>query len=136
MWCVINHYWGEELMRAGKLLVAAALLAVGGGAAFAVARPESVPLKRVADESVAAVTTADKKPASDNVRFHLVTSSDAVKKCMPHAKVNITVKLRTDATGRDVFLSTRRACRRTRRSPRSCSSSPVRRSVPPSTSVT
>ncbi len=95
-------------MKAGKVLIAAALLAAAGATAFAVARPESATFnpKKVADESVtSAVTTADKKTAPDHVQFHLVPSSDKLKQCMPHAKVNITVKLRTDATGRDVFLA-------------------------------
>src|SRR6266702_2250830 len=104
----IHHHLGEESMKAGKVLIAAALLAAAGATAFAVARPESATFnpKKVADESVtSAVTTADKKTAPDHVQFHLVPSSDKLKQCMPHAKVNITVKLRTDATGRDVFLA-------------------------------
>src|SRR5205823_11195473 len=44
------------------------------------------------------------KTPPDQVRFHLVPSSAALAKCMPHATVNITVKLRTDKTGKDEFL--------------------------------
>ena len=40
----------------------------------------------------------------DHVTFRLVPSSAAIAKCIPHAKVTVTVKLRTDATGRDIFL--------------------------------
>ena len=93
-------------MKAGKILIAAVLLAAAGATAFAVSRPEAAPFnpKTVANESVTTATTAAKKKAPDRVQFHLVPSSDQLRRCMPHAKVNITVKLRTDATGRDVFL--------------------------------
>jgi hypothetical protein len=94
-------------MRPGKVLLATALLGVVGAAAFGFARPDAAPLnaKKVANETVtSAVTAADRKAPSDKVQFHLVSSSAALAKCMPHAKVNITVKLRTDKIGKDVFI--------------------------------
>jgi hypothetical protein len=94
-------------MRRGKVLVAAALLGVVGATAFALGRPDAASLnaKRVSDETVtSAVTTADRKTPPDRVRFHLVPSSAALAKCMPHAKVYITVKLRTDKIGKDIFI--------------------------------
>ena len=93
-------------MKTGKILIAGVLLAAAGATAFAVSRPDAASFnpKTVANESVTTTTTASKKKAPDRVSFHLVPSSDQLRRCMPHAKVNITVKLRTDATGRDVFL--------------------------------
>jgi hypothetical protein len=94
-------------MRPGKVLVAAALLGVAGAAAFAFARPGAASFnpKKVSNETVtSAVTTAERKAPSDKVQFHLVPSSAALAKCMPHARVNITVKLRTDKIGKDIFI--------------------------------
>jgi hypothetical protein len=39
----------------------------------------------------------------DAVRLHLTPSSADLAKCMPHAKVTVTVKLTTDQVGFDVF---------------------------------
>ncbi len=94
-------------MRPGKVLVAAALLGVVGAAAFAFTRPEAASFnpKKVSNETAtSAVTVAARKAPSDKVQFHLVPSSAALAKCMPHAKVNITVKLRTDKIGKDIFI--------------------------------
>ena len=82
-------------MKIIKGLVGLAILAVAGAAAFAYLRPGELPLNPVSDTK--------KAPPAKEVRFSLVPSSDAVKKCLPHAKVNVTVELRTDETGRDVF---------------------------------
>jgi hypothetical protein len=93
-------------MRPGKVLVAAALLGVVGAAAFALTRPDAVSFnadKVSNDTGTAAVTAADHK-SPDKVQFHLTPSSDALAACMPHAKVNITVKLRTDKIGKDIFI--------------------------------
>jgi hypothetical protein len=86
-----------------RLFVAAALLGLAGAAAFGVGRlaPAPAGVKLAAND---AVLVSNTKKATDRVDFHLVPSSAALKKCMPHARVNITVKLRTDQTGRDVFL--------------------------------
>jgi hypothetical protein len=37
------------------------------------------------------------------VHLRLTPSSAQLAACMPHAKVNVTVELKTDSTGRDVF---------------------------------
>ena len=94
-------------MRARKVLVAAALLGVVGAAAFVFARPDAASFnpKKVSNDTVtSAVTGGDRKAPSDQVQFHLVASSATLAKCMPHAKVNITVKLRTDKIGKDIFI--------------------------------
>jgi len=39
----------------------------------------------------------------DAVRLHLTPSSSQIHACMPHAQVNVTVKLTTDQVGFDVF---------------------------------
>jgi hypothetical protein len=94
-------------MRPGKVLVAAALLGVVGAAAFALARTDDASFnpKKVSNETgTSTVTTADRKAPPDKVQFHLVPSSAALAKCMPHATVNITVKLRTDKIGKDIFI--------------------------------
>jgi hypothetical protein len=93
-------------MKSGRVLIAAALLAVAGAGAFAVARPDLVPanVKTVANDSISAVTAADRQQPADRVRFHLVPSSDTLKRCMPKAHVDITVKLRTDQIGKDIFV--------------------------------
>jgi hypothetical protein len=94
-------------MRLGKVVVAAALLGVAGAAVVAFARPDAASFnpKKVSNETVtSAALAADRNASSDRVQFHLVPSSAALAKCMPHAKVNITVKLRTDKIGKDIFI--------------------------------
>jgi hypothetical protein len=94
-------------MKLGKVVVAAALLGVAGAAVFAFARPDAVSFnpKKVSNETVtSAATVADRKTPPDTLQFHLVPSSAALAKCMPHAKVDITVKLRTDKIGKDIFI--------------------------------
>lgn len=53
----------------------------------------------------ATASTAAPAPAAPApvVRQHLTPSSDQLAKCMPHAKVNVKVGLRTDAVGFDTF---------------------------------
>ena len=81
-------------MKTIKALAGIAVLAVAGVAALAYVQPASVPFSPVSDT---------KKTPAKEVRFSLVPSSDAIKKFLPHAKVNVTVELRTDETGRDVL---------------------------------
>ena len=94
-------------MKLGKVVVAAALLGIAGAAVFAFARPDAVSFnpKKVSNETVtSAATVADRKTPPDTLQFHLVPSSATLAKCMPHAKVDITVKLRTDKIGKDIFI--------------------------------
>jgi hypothetical protein len=58
-----------------------------------------VNLKQVSNNTAVAKETAPTK----DVRFHLVPSSAVIKKCLPNARVDITVALRTEQTGRDVL---------------------------------
>jgi hypothetical protein len=93
-------------MRLGKVAIAAAMLGIAGAAVLAFARPDAASLnpKRVSNETVtSAAAAADRSTPSDRVQFRLVPSSAALAKCMPHARVNITVKLRTDKIGKDIF---------------------------------
>ncbi len=41
--------------------------------------------------------------SKDEVKLHLTPSSSQLAACMPHANVNVNVKLTTDQTGSDVF---------------------------------
>jgi hypothetical protein len=77
----------------GKLLLAVVLLAVGGVAGFVVATRTGgdVPLKLASNDTSTTKT----------LKFQLVPSSDQLRKCMPHAKVNVRVELTTDEVGFD-----------------------------------
>jgi hypothetical protein len=110
-------------MRIGKVLVAAALVAAAAGvAAVTVVRPMSdrLDIQRVSDsrpltgDKAADPKAADPKAtdpkATDpktadpkDIHFRLALSSDTLKKCLPHAKVNVSVALRTDQIGKDVI---------------------------------
>jgi hypothetical protein len=81
-------------MKLVKVLVGVAALAVAGAAIYAFVRPADVPVDLVSNT---------KQTPAKEVKFSLVPSSDTIKKCLPHAKVNVKVELRTDETGRDVF---------------------------------
>jgi hypothetical protein len=81
-------------MKLVKVLIGVTALAVAGVAAFTLLRPADVSFQTVSNT---------KQAPTKQVRFSLVPSSDAIKKCLPHAKVNVKVDLQTDATGRDVF---------------------------------
>ena len=87
-------------MKLVKALVGVTALAVAGAAAFTLLRPADVPLQTVSNTQ--ALSNPKQTPAKV-VRFSLAPSSDAIKRCLPHAKVNVKVELLTDATGRDVF---------------------------------
>jgi hypothetical protein len=77
----------------GKLLLAFVLLAVGGAAGFVVAgrTDGGSPLNLVSNDTNTAKA----------LKFHLVPSSDQLRKCMPKAKVNVRVDLTTDQVGFD-----------------------------------
>src|SRR6266540_5363200 len=81
-------------MKLVKALIGVTALAVAGAVAFTAFRPAEVPITTVSNT---------KQTPSKQVRFSLVPSSDAVKKCLPHAKVDVKLDLRTDETGRDIF---------------------------------
>jgi hypothetical protein len=97
----------KGLLAAGVLALAGALgLAVAGAANLGQSAQSTQTIKLAADSKTAVDSkTAAKPPAApDHISFKLAPSSAVLAKCMPHAKVAITVKLRTDATGRDIFL--------------------------------
>jgi hypothetical protein len=77
----------------GKLLLTLVLLAVGGVAGFVVAGRTGggSPLNLVSNHT----------STGKSLKFHLVPSSDQLRKCMPKAKVNVRVDLTTDEVGFD-----------------------------------
>jgi hypothetical protein len=103
-------------MKTIKLLVGAAVLVAAGASAYAAVGPAAIGQNLVqvseatttttaaatATTTATATATATNAAAGKEVRFQLVPSSDAIKKCLPHAKVAFEVDLRTDETGRDV----------------------------------
>jgi hypothetical protein len=95
------------MKRTGKAILAVSVLALAS--AFGLAAVGSAHAGRPASTDqtlkLASDSRQDTKAApKDQVRFQLAPSSAALAKCLPKAKVTVTVKLRTDATGRDVFL--------------------------------
>jgi len=90
-------------MKIGKVLAGLAVAAVVGGAAWvgvgALNQGGTIDANNVSNN-----TQLQGKPTSkDVINFKLAPSSDQLAKCMPKVKVNISVALRTDATGRDIF---------------------------------
>jgi hypothetical protein len=90
-------------MKIGKVLAGLAVAAVVGGAAWvgvgALNNGGTINANNVSNN-----TQLQGKPTSkDVINFKLAPSSDQLAKCMPKVKVNISVALRTDATGRDIF---------------------------------
>jgi hypothetical protein len=90
-----------------KGILAASALALAG--ALGLVTAGSVHPSRPASTDQTLQLASDSRPVTraapkDQVRFQLVPSSATLARCLPHAKVTVTVKLRTDATGRDVFL--------------------------------
>jgi hypothetical protein len=97
------------MKRHTKGIIALGAVALAGALGLAAMSPASAahPLKLVADSKPAAdgkAATGSKPAPKDHVTFRLAPSSAALAKCLPHAKVTVTVKLRTDQTGRDIFL--------------------------------
>ena len=91
------------MKRHAKGIIAVGALAVAGALGLAMVHPSAGTGEQTL--KLASASRSDSKPApKDHVTFQLVPSSDALAKCMPRAKVTVTVKLRTDQTGRDVFL--------------------------------
>ena len=89
-------------MRIGRVLAAATLVAAGV-ATVAIAGSASGGAPRTQ-------AAADSKPLAkngaaraDDLHFQLALSSDALKKCLPRAKVTVSVALRTDQIGKDVI---------------------------------
>ncbi len=89
-------------MKVGKVLAGLAVAAVVGGAAWvgvsALNNNDGLNATKVSNN-----TQLQGKPASDTINFKLAPSNETLAKCMPKVKVNISVALRTDATGRDIF---------------------------------
>ena len=88
-------------MKIGKVLAALAVGALVGGVAY-------VGLgKANGNEDLAKVSNntqlSGKPTKTDLVKFKLAPSNDQLAKCMPKVKVDISVALKTDATGRDIF---------------------------------
>jgi hypothetical protein len=89
-------------MRIKTSVVAMTIGALAGAAALSgcgATNTNSPDIKKVSDNT--ALPTKQTPPK--NVSFRLVPSSDQLKKCMPKAKVDVSVALQTDATGRDIF---------------------------------
>src|ERR1700733_13099001 len=87
-------------MKLRTWAVALTIGALAGAAALSgcgAADTNSPDLKKVSDNS----SLSTKQPK--NISFRLAASSDQLKKCMPKAKVDVSVGLQTDATGRDTF---------------------------------
>jgi hypothetical protein len=89
-------------MRIGRVLIAVALVAAAGVGGVVVAQKMggSPDLQRVSNESP---LTSDKAAKTKDLHFQLALSSDAFKKCLPKAKVSVTVALRTDQIGKDII---------------------------------
>jgi hypothetical protein len=87
-------------MKLGKTLVVAGVLGLAAAAGIAVVAAahtgNTLNLKTVSNDR-----SIPDKATPKTVRFHVVPSSATLKRCMPHAKVDFTVALLTDQTGRD-----------------------------------
>jgi hypothetical protein len=88
-------------MKIGRVLAAVALIAAAGVAAVAVAGPAAGLNLHLA--SGGQQSGDDNGSKTDNIHFQLALSSDALRKCFPHARVNVSVALRTDQIGKDVI---------------------------------
>jgi hypothetical protein len=92
-------------MKIGKVLAGLAVAAVVGGAGWvgvgALNNNDGLNATKVANN-----TQLQGKPTSkDYINFKLAPSNDKLAGCMPKVKVSISVALRTDATGRDIFTA-------------------------------
>jgi hypothetical protein len=88
-------------MKIGKVLATLAVGALVGAVAYVGLGTANgdVNLAKVSDN-----TQLSGKPTNkDVVKFKLAPSNDQLAQCMPHVKVDVSVALRTDATGRDIF---------------------------------
>jgi hypothetical protein len=87
-------------MKLGKTLLVAGVagLAVAAGVAVVAAGHvgNTLDLKTVSNER-----SIPQKATPKTVHFRLAPSSATIKRCLPHAKVDFTVALLTDQTGRD-----------------------------------
>ena len=86
-------------MRIGRVLIAVGLVAAAGAAVVATVGPMSGKLDLKAVSNNQAITGQSNKKSND-LHFKLVPSPDAIKKCLPKAKVNVGGKeLATDEKG-------------------------------------
>jgi hypothetical protein len=88
-------------MKIGKVLAVLAVGALVGAVAYVGvgAANGDIDLAKVSNN-----TQLSGKPTNkDVVKFKLAPSNDQLAQCMPHVKVDISVALKTDATGRDIF---------------------------------
>ena len=88
-------------MKIGKILAVLAVGALVGAVAyvgFGTANGD-INLAKVSDNTY----LSGKPTNADVVKFKLAPSNDQLAQCMPHVKVDISVALKTDATGRDIF---------------------------------
>ncbi|OLB67198.1 MAG: hypothetical protein AUI10_00675 [Actinobacteria bacterium 13_2_20CM_2_72_6] len=88
-------------MRIGRALAAITLIAAAGVAAVAVAGPVAGLNLNLASDN--GPLGHDDGAKADEIHFQLALSSDALRKCFPHARVNVSVALRTDQIGKDVI---------------------------------
>jgi len=75
---------------AATAAIGATALAGGGSAAYA-------------GGPVGSDSGASTRAAAPHARLHLATSSPELKRCYPHARANVNVKLTTDDIGKDTF---------------------------------
>ena len=88
-------------MKLGRVLVGIAALGAVAAGAVAVAGPVS---NKLNPQNVSYNQPAAKKGTPDkDLHFSLGLSSDALKKCFPHAKANVSVALKTDEIGKDII---------------------------------
>lgn len=78
-----------------RLAIGAATLAVVAASAVGALAATATPHSKA--------PRAQKARASEKVQLHLTPSSAQLAACMPHARVDVTVKLTTDKVGFDVF---------------------------------
>ena len=90
-------------MRITHTLAALAITALATGAAAVGVAGTATAAPAPTLQTAALDLAASSKAGPGSVRLALTPSSAQLAKCMPRAKVNVSVALRTNQTGRDVF---------------------------------
>jgi hypothetical protein len=87
-----------------RLAVLGAAVLAGAVAVAVAGLVPALSARSASDQPVPGRLVSNEHKKSDELHFHLVPSSAAIAKCIPHGRVDITVKLQTDAKGRDLFI--------------------------------